>query len=66
LFKGIFSLSGKRCRDWGAIAAQQECKNAMISRITKRYFSTLDFTQIFEKTFHQSAYFTTTFLVFLG
>jgi len=41
-------------------------KNAMISRITMRYFSTLDLTQIFEKTFHQFAHFTTTFLVFSG
>jgi len=39
-------------------------KNAMIARITMRYFSTIDFTHIFETTFHQFAYFTTTFLVF--
>jgi len=36
----------------------------MISRITMRYFSALDLTQIFEKTFNQLAYVKTTFLVF--
>jgi len=39
-------------------------EKAMISRITMRYFRTLDLTQIFEKTFHKFAYITTTFLVF--
>jgi len=39
-------------------------KKAMVSRLTLRYFNALDLTQIFEKTFHQFARSTTTFLVF--
>jgi len=39
-------------------------KKAMILRITLRYFSKLDLTQIFDKTFYQFAHSTTTFLAF--
>jgi len=53
-----------RCGDWEKLPPSKCVKKAMILRITLRYFSTLDLTQIFEKTFHQFAHSTTTFLVF--
>ena len=60
-------LSGEKCVGTGEKLLPSKCvKEAMISRITLRYLSTLDLTQIFEKTFHEFAQSTTTFLFFLG
>ena len=46
-------LSGEKGVGTGQKLLRSKCvKKAMISRITLRYFSILDLTQIFEKTFH--------------
>jgi len=46
-------LSGKKGVGTGENLLPSKCvKKATISRITLRYLSTLDLTEIFEKTFH--------------
>jgi len=64
LFKGLFNFFGESVGTGEQLRPSKSVKKAMISRIIMRYFITLDLTQIFEKAFYQSVYFTTTFLVF--
>jgi len=52
-WNGGYVLSGEKGVGTGQKFLPSKCvKKAMISRITLRYFCTLDLIQIFEKTFY--------------